>query len=134
MHIGVDDEQQGSTGHGQVKLILIVTGQWRIQGGKSGHGPHRRWQWSLAPLGGRKSNDSIVNLSKCKDFAPRIDVGYGFGSPYGKYHIKTKKVIRNFWREINLFLGKAGIFFGKRLKNVVHKSKISPPFLKFWIR
>src|SRR6218665_2938258 len=42
--------------------------------------PHRSWQWSSAHLGGRKSNDSIVNLSKCKDIGPtRIDVGYGFG-------------------------------------------------------
>src|SRR6218665_1709082 len=30
--------------------------------------PHQSWQWSVAPLGGRKSNDSIVNLLKCKDF------------------------------------------------------------------
>src|SRR6218665_3057486 len=42
--------------------------QWRIQRGKSGHGPpievvNGVWH----PLGGRKSNDSIVNLSKCKD-------------------------------------------------------------------
>ena len=51
-------------------------------GGKSGHGPHGSCQWSLAPLGGRKSNDSIVNLSKSKDFgSSRIDVGYGFGPP-----------------------------------------------------
>jgi len=35
-----------------------------------------------APLGGRKSNDSIVNLSKCKEFGPSsIDVGYGFATP-----------------------------------------------------
>ena len=46
---------------------------------------HRNWQWNLAPLGGRKSNDSIVNLSKCKDFGPsRIDVGYGLPPLYGK--------------------------------------------------
>src|SRR6218665_955479 len=42
-----------------------VTGGSR--GDKSGHGPHGSCQWSLAPLRGRKSNDSIVNLSKCKD-------------------------------------------------------------------
>src|SRR6218665_610832 len=57
------------------------------------------------PPRGRKSNDSIVNLPKSNDFGPpRITVGYGFGPPMEKYHIKTlkksmtKKVIRNFWR------------------------------------
>ena len=36
-------------------------------------------------LGGRKSNDSVVNLAKCKGFGPpRIDVGYGFTPPYGE--------------------------------------------------
>jgi len=43
------------------------------------------------PLGGRKSNDSIVNLSKCKDFCPPYGCRYGFGPPYGKYHAKTSK-------------------------------------------
>src|SRR6218665_3948774 len=44
--------------------------------------PHRSWQWSLAPLGRSKSNDSIVNLLKSNDFGPpRIAVGYGFGPP-----------------------------------------------------
>src|SRR6218665_1816391 len=66
------------------------------RGGKSGHGPpHRSWQWSLAPLGGRKSNDSIVNLPKSNDFGPpRIAVGYGFGGPsYEKIpHYNIKKV------------------------------------------
>src|SRR6218665_3915860 len=44
--------------------------QLRIRGANPAMPPNRSWQWSLAPLGGRKSNDSIVNLSKCKDFAP----------------------------------------------------------------
>ena len=43
--------------------------------------PHRSWQWGLAPLGGRKSNDIIVNFPKSTDFAPRIGAGYGFGPP-----------------------------------------------------
>src|SRR6218665_2932408 len=47
--------------------------QWRIQGGQIRPWPsNRSWQWSMAPLGGRRNNDSIVNLAKCKDF----------GSPY----------------------------------------------------
>jgi|SRR6218665_632570 len=69
------------------KLVLSVDCvQWRIQGGANpAMAPHRSWQWSLAPLGGRKSNGSVANLSKCKDFGlPRIDVGYGFGSPTEK--------------------------------------------------
>ena len=47
----------------------MVTGS----GGSRGNpamAPHRSWQWSLAPLGGRKNNDSIVNLVKCKHFGP----------------------------------------------------------------
>ena len=54
-----------------------------VSGGSRGANPamapHRSWQWSLAPLGRRKNNDGIVKLAKCKDFAPLIDVGYGFG-------------------------------------------------------
>src|SRR6218665_185150 len=36
------------------------------------------------PLGGRKSNDSTVNMCKSKDFGPLFDVGYGFGPPLRK--------------------------------------------------
>jgi len=49
--------------HEGALFIFTVYGrpQWRIQRrGKSGHGPHRSCQWSLAPRGGRKSNDGIV--------------------------------------------------------------------------
>ena len=55
-------------------------------GGKSGHGhPIEVVNGVGPPLWGRKSNDSIVNLSKCRDFGPpRIDVGYGFGPPTEK--------------------------------------------------
>jgi len=76
-----------------VNLFTTVSNahsQWRIQRGQiRPWPPHRSWQRSLAPLGGRKSNDSIVNLWKCKDFGPRIDVGYGFGPPTEKYDVKT---------------------------------------------
>src|SRR6218665_2674933 len=69
----------------------IKGAQWRIQGGTSGHGPPLKLTMEFAPLGGRKSNDSIVNLSKYKDFGlRRINVGYGFAPlPTEKYHIKT---------------------------------------------
>ena len=58
--------------------------------------PPSKLSMEFGPLGGRKSNDNIVNLSKCKYFAPplRIDVGY---------HIKTlkrsmtKKGHQTFW-------------------------------------
>ena len=50
---------------------LAMPLQWRIQEGQI-----RPWppvevgKRSLAPLGSRKSNDSIVNLWKSKDFGP----------------------------------------------------------------
>src|SRR6218665_2931365 len=54
--------------------------QWRIQGGQIRPWPPIEVGNEVCPLGGRKSNDSIVNLCKSKDFGgPRIDVGYGFG-------------------------------------------------------
>src|SRR6218665_3591039 len=55
-------------------------------GGKSGHVPPIEDGNGVWPLGGRKSNDSIVNLCKSKDFGlHRIDIGYGFGPPRKKY-------------------------------------------------
>ena len=56
--------------HRQQLLKQFHNEQWRIQGGKFGHGPHRSWQWSLPPLEGRRSNDKTVNLWKSKEFAP----------------------------------------------------------------
>src|SRR6218665_1181073 len=56
--------------------------------------PHRSWQWSLGPLGGRKNNDnndSIVKLAKCKDFGRPLLMSAGDLPP-------QNKVIRNFWR------------------------------------
>ena len=38
------------------------------EGGKSGHGPPSKLAMEFGSLGGKKSNDSIVNLWKCKDF------------------------------------------------------------------
>ena len=44
------------------------------------------------PSGGRKSNDSTVNMSKSKNFGPpRIDVGYGFAPPTENATLKTSK-------------------------------------------
>src|SRR6218665_2944356 len=44
------------------------------------------------PLGGRKSNDSTVNMSKSKDFGPpRINFGYGFGLPTENDTLNTSK-------------------------------------------
>ena len=61
-------------------------------GGKSAMAPHRSCQWSLATFEGRKRNDSIVNLSKSKDFAPpnrrRLRI---WPSLRKKYHIKALK-------------------------------------------
>ena len=106
-----------------MKLWITLYFQWRIQGGQiRPWPPHRSWQWSLAPLGSRKSNDSIVNLSKSKDFTPRIDVGYGFGPPTEKDQIKTLK----------RSMTKKKFFFWETPKKVVQKfrQKFGPPFLK----
>jgi len=71
----------------------------RISGGSRGGAnpamtPHWSWQWSLAPLGDRKSNDNTVNMWKRKDFGPlRTDVEYGYGPPTEKCHIKTLKKV-----------------------------------------
>ena len=69
--------------------------QWRIQGGPNpAMAPIEVGNGVWPPLGSRKSNDSIANLSKCKDLGPRIDVGYGFAPPpYGKIgHLRHEKV------------------------------------------
>ena len=42
--------------------------------GKSGHGPLSKLAIEFGPPRGRKSNDSIVNLSKCNDFAPPVSM------------------------------------------------------------
>jgi len=120
-------------------MLLHLCSEFRDSCGSRGTNPavahpHRSRQWNLAPLGGRKSNDSIVNLSKCKEFGPSsIDVGNGFAPPYGKYHIKTlkrsmtKKGLQKIWEMT--FLGKCWNFVGKRLKKVVQKfrGKFAPP-------
>jgi len=42
---------------------------------KSGHGPPSKLTMEFGPpIGGRKSNGSIVNLSKCKDFGPPVSM------------------------------------------------------------
>ena len=61
--------------------------------GKSGHGPSIEvvnGVWS--PLGSRKSNDSIVNLSKSKDFGPPVSMSAtDLAPPTEKGQIKTLK-------------------------------------------
>src|SRR6218665_2377788 len=98
--------------------------------------PHRSWQWSLTPLGGRESNDNIANLSKCKDFGPPVSMSAtGFSPPTEKYHIKTRKMSMTkkrsseILRDVTCF-GKCLHFFGKRLKKVVQKfrKKCCPRF------
>ena len=55
------------------------------EGGNPAMVPPSKLAMKFAPLEGRKRNDSIENLWKCKDFGPpRIDVGYSFGPPYIK--------------------------------------------------
>ena len=55
--------------------------------------PHRSWQWSLAPLGGRKRNGSIVYLWKSKDFGPPYRRWLRIWPPTEKDHIETVKKV-----------------------------------------
>ena len=77
--------------------ILCATAHSNSGGSRGGANPvmapHRSWQWSLAPLGGRKRNDSIVYLSKSKILAPPLSTSAtDLAPPYGKRpHIKTLK-------------------------------------------
>ena len=62
---------------------LLYSGGSR--GGKSGHGPPSKLSMEFAlPLGGRKRNDRIGNLSKSKDFAPPYQRRLRIWPPYGK--------------------------------------------------
>src|SRR6218665_1368849 len=54
--------------------VSNYSNQWLIRGANPAMPPHRSWQWSLAPLGGRKSTDSIVNLPKSNDFGPPVSL------------------------------------------------------------
>ena len=47
-----------------------MTGSGGSRGGKSGHGPPSKLAMEFGPLGGKNSNDRIVNLCKFKDFGP----------------------------------------------------------------
>jgi len=80
--------------------IKCIRPQWRIQGGKSGHGP--------------QSKLALWICRKERILAPRIDVGYGFAPrPMEKYHIKT------FWEDRWQFCGEMLKFV--RETKVVHK-------------
>jgi len=60
--------------------------------GKSGHGPPSKLSMEFGPLGDRKSNDSIVKLSKCKDFGPPVTMSATHLTPNGKIaHLKHEK-------------------------------------------
>ena len=67
--------------------------QWRIQGGKIRPlTPPSKLAMEFGPLRGRKSNGSIVILSKSKDFPPPVSMSATDLAPYGKkYHIKHEK-------------------------------------------
>jgi len=71
------------------------------------------------PLGGRKSNDIIVNLSKCKDFGPPISMSVMDLPPLWENttlkHEKRsmeKKGHQKFWEIDDIFGGNADIFSG----------------------
>ena len=63
------------------------------RGGKSGHGPPSKLAMEFGPLlGGRKSNDSIVKLAKCKDFGPPSRCRLRICPPKENGRLKLKKV------------------------------------------
>src|SRR6218665_1443116 len=105
--------------------------QWQIQrGANPAMAPHQNWQWSLAPLRDRKSNGSIVILSKSKDFGPPVAMlATDLAPPYGKIAYKTRK------RSSEILGDRCGIFLGmeKFFREIPKKgrskisSKIWPP-------
>ena len=54
------------------------------RGANPGITPPSKLAMEFGPLGGRKSNDSIVNLSKCKDFDHPVTMSVTDLAPYGK--------------------------------------------------
>src|SRR6218665_3269224 len=95
---------------GLVEIVLSVTEA--DPGGQSGHGPPSKLAMEFAPLEGRKSNDSTVNLWKSKGFGP-LSMSASDLAPLRKKTILTpgkgrrlkKKVTRNSGREMDIFWG-----------------------------
>ena len=79
--------------------------QWRIQGENPTTAPPLKLAMEFGPLGGRKSNDSIVNLSKCKDFGPPISMSVTDLAP-----LWGKKDHQKFWEIDEIFGGNSEIF------------------------
>src|SRR6218665_797806 len=111
--------------------------QWRIQRRQSGHGLPLKLAMEFGRLGGRKNNDSIVNLAKCEDFGPlyrcwRMATDL---APQPKNStlkaIKcsmTKKALQKFWEIDEILLGNAEIFPETPKKgNYKNSARISPP-------
>ena len=72
--------------------------------------PLRNCQWSLAPLRDRKSNGSIVILSKSKDFGPSVAMLATDLAPLWKNTIENndlKKGHQKFWEIDEFFSGNA---------------------------
>src|SRR6218665_3027516 len=71
--------------------------QWRIQGGPIRPCPPLKLAMEFGPLGGRKSNDSIVDLSKIKNFGPPVAMSAtDLPPPYEKDHITRECLKRSF--------------------------------------
>jgi len=73
------------------KVNILITRQAVADpgGANSAMAPPSKLAMEFGPLGGRKSNDSTVNMLNSKDFAPPYRCRLRICSPYGKYHIKT---------------------------------------------
>src|SRR6218665_3604526 len=56
-------------------IHVRIHSQWRIQGWQIRPWPPSKLAMKFGPpFGGRQSNDSIANLSKCKDFGPPVSM------------------------------------------------------------
>jgi len=138
----------GATVSGSVKKILESRStvwsrtQWRIHGGKSGHGPPNwSWQWSLPyPSGAERVMIGLWICRKVRLLAPpRIDVGYGFVPLRKMAYITTlkrsmtKKRSSEIWGDrwtFFIFWGKCRRNFSRETpKKVVQKfrQKFAPP-------
>src|SRR6218665_3667598 len=89
--------------------------QWRIQEGANPAmaPPPLKLSMEFGPPRGRKSNDSIVNLSKCKDLGPPYRCHLRKNTTLKRSTQKKNKIIRNFGSQMT-FLEEMQKFFRER--------------------
>ena len=70
MHVLDAPDYQNQT-VGSLTTVGLYNSQWRIQRANPAMAPIKVGN-GICPPRGRKNNDSIVNLAKCKDFGPTL--------------------------------------------------------------